>query len=178
MPVLHGFQKHTKLKVAVFVVLGLVVINIFLKLALGVYFPWHREDWSFLPYTYWNEDSELKGGAILSYEGQNRVVVVPSHISTPFAVDGMDSTRVVSIEQRAFGYLSPSQAEAIEIIIVSEGIEKIEKMAFFDCENLKLLYLPMSIKEISENAFVHISDATIITFNPIVREALELYRNK
>ncbi len=175
--VLDYFKKHPKLKVALIVFLILFLLNTVIKLVMGVYFPWNREDWSFLPYTYWNEDTELKGGEILSYDGVEKVVVIPRNIKSAYARDGMDSSRVVAIDAWAFGYLSPRQSETIEVIIVPEGIEKIGKMAFYDCENLKLLYLPMSIKEISSLAFRGISDATVITFNPVVLDALNEARN-
>lgn len=175
--ILDFLKKHTKLKVVLIIFLILFTINTVIKFAIGVYFPWNREDWSYLPYTYWNEETEHKGGEILSYNGVEKVVVIPRNIKSSYARKGMDGTRVVAIDAWAFGYLSPRQSETIQVIIVSEGIEKIDKMAFRDCENLKFLYLPMSIKEISPLAFSGISDTMIISFNPIVLEALNKARN-
>ena len=177
MSILDYLKKHPKLKVTLIILIALFLLNTIIKFAIGVYFPWNRDDWGFLPYTYWNENSELKGGEITSYDGTEKIVVIPRRVATAYDKEGMDSTKVVGIESWAFGYLSPRQSETIEVIIVPEGIESIEKMAFYDCENLKLLYLPMSIKEISPLAFRGISDATVITFNPVVLEALNKARN-
>lgn len=41
----------------------------------------------------------------------------------------------------------------MEIIVLPEGLESIEKYAFFNCENLKILTLPTTVKEIGEKAF-------------------------
>ncbi len=175
--VLEFLKKHPKLKVALIVFLMLFLLNTVIKLVMGVYFPWNREDWSFLPYTYWNEDTELKGGEILSYEGAEKVVVIPRNIKSAYARDGMDSSRVVAIDAWAFGYLSPRQEEMIEVIIVPEGVKSIGSRAFYDCKNLKLIYLPMSIEEIYPGSFLGISDATVITFNPVVLDVLNEARN-
>lgn len=174
---LSFFKEHPKIKTALIVVVILFLINTLIKLAIGVYFPWNREDWSFLPYTYWNENTELKGGEIISYDGMDKIVVIPRNISSAYAKSGMDGTKVVAIDSWAFGYLSPRQEEAIEVIIVPEGIKAIGSRAFYDCKNLKLLYLPMSIEEIYPSSFLGISDATVITFNPTVLEVLNTIRN-
>lgn len=55
---------------------------------------------------------------------------------------------------RSLGY-EPFAYSKVERVVIDEGLEIIPMNAFFDCEQMKSIYLPSTIKEIKNQAFVY-----------------------
>ena len=50
----------------------------------------------------------------------------------------------------------------IREIVIHEGVYKVDEQAFFDCDDLKILVLPDSLKDIPEKTFKDMSGFTIL----------------
>lgn len=106
-------------------------------------------------------EEDLGGVNILKYAGEGGKLTIPSviHGQKVLKIDehafrGTDVTDVVipgsikTIETSAF-----RGCNALETLIVSEGVEVIEGYAFADCPNLAVVTLPDKIKEVNIGAF-------------------------
>jgi len=167
--ILNFFKKHPKIRVTLIVLIVLFIMNVIIKFAIGVYFPWNREDWSFVTYEKWAETWEVyegrKGGVLLEYTGDSNMVIIPKYI---------DGKRVTEINQYAFDAgLGSDKFDNVHTIIVPDGVKKIGKSAFSDCNNLKYLYIPMSVDSFSRYAFSELPrDVKVITLNSDVNDLL------
>ena len=63
---------------------------------------------------------------------------------------------LIKIEERAFEGITAARVD------ISENVESIGPYAFANCENLRTVAIPASVKEIDETAFVGCKDITII----------------
>lgn len=152
------FSKHKK----GITILAVVWISItLLKLMMGVYFPLNREDWGIN--SYWAVSADMDSGIISCYEGNDSFVVVPKYIA---------GEKMVRISDYAFDY----NVNRVETIIIPEGIKDIDHRAFWGCDNLRTLYLPLSISEISKSSLQFsnnsIRNVNVITLNPKVLSLL------
>lgn len=101
-------------------------------------------------FTYGTDDS--KNATIIAYNGNESNLTIPSTI---------DDCKVVAIGKNAFNekYNSTStNGHTIKNVIISEGIERIESLAFAGCENLETIKLPESLNFIDTNAFLQCSN--------------------
>ncbi len=80
-----------------------------------------------------SRDFIIKNGTLVGYYGCDDEVVIPSEVDT-----------------LGFQCFYACKASSIEI---PENVKKIEKRAFWRCENLEELYIPESVGEIDEFAF-------------------------
>ena len=64
-------------------------------------------------------------------------------------VDSFNNRTITSIKENAFNGCSDIRF----VFVIRDGLTKIEKYAFKDCSNLKLITLPNSLTEIDERAF-------------------------
>lgn len=161
MEIIKNFiRTHKKLSLVLAIVISLFLLNLLIKLFVGYYSPKNREDWAFATYEYWAETWDSYegrvGGVVVEYDGDEEVVFVPKYI---------DGERVMEIGRYSFDYAD----DDIRVIIVPEGVKKISHRAFWGCDNLELLFLPMSISEVDEGSLqCHSRNLKIITFNPKV----------
>lgn len=82
---------------------------------------------------------ENGGYVVTTYRGDDTVVVVPSE---------MDGIPVVRIADKAF-----SENKNIKKLIISEGVEKVENLAFMNCTALEYVQIPDSVREIGGGVF-------------------------
>lgn len=79
------------------------------------------------------------GKAIITgFTGKEESLVIPSEI---------DGFPVYSISSNAF------EDYSIKSVIISEGVEKIEWFAFYNCESLQSVTIPSSVRRIGYSAF-------------------------
>ena len=96
-------------------------------------------DFETFPTTYDSENASIT--AIGSYNGSDKVVVIPSEI---------DGKKVTEIDKMAF-----ANNETVEGIVVPDTVEYIRDGAFGNCENLKYVVLSKNLKAIEEGVFVN-----------------------
>ena len=71
--------------------------------------------------------------------------ILPASLTIPgFA----DEYAVIAVGEKAF------METSFESIIISEGVERIEEYAFGDCEHVKLIKLPSTIKQLCDYSFL------------------------
>lgn len=82
---------------------------------------------------------EDTGNVVLeSYKGKNKKVVTPKKIK---------GRKVTEIESSVF-----SGNKRIEKLVISEGVEKIENMAFYDMQSLKSVSFPMTLRSLGKQS--------------------------
>lgn len=89
-----------------------------------------------------NQGSGNGGNTVQGFDPANPDLTLPSSL--------------VVIEEDAFSAIS------ISSVTFPEGLERIEKGAFRDCENLKSVYIPASVNSIDDEAFDGCADDLII----------------
>lgn len=117
----------------------IMIVVCLIVIVLGVYFlvkPYgavkYVADSSF-------EYTQTENGIILTkYTGQNKNIIIP---------DKIDGMKVVSLSGTFHGN------STVENVIIPEGVEEIDYMAFWHCINLTSVELPESVKTIGHAAF-------------------------
>ena len=105
---------------------------------MTLYAEWkkHTDKESFA-YSVWNEKAIIKG---LTESGKQLTeLCIPPYI---------DGNPVKIISEKAF-----ENADFLEKVYLSTGVEEIGARAFAECDRLTTVYLPETLKELSENAF-------------------------
>jgi len=95
------------------------------------------------------------GAVITKYTGNESHVVIPSHI---------DGIRVVGIGEGAF-----YQNKTIESILFEEGVGRIGEYAFAECDCLRTVRFPVSLRMIDANAFAD-SPLETVKFPPNLKK--------
>lgn len=86
---------------------------------------------------------------ITAYNGTESNLTIPSTI---------DGHKVISIGEHAFDEsMNTTNGSIIKNLVISEGIEKIELLAFAKCTNLETVKLPESLNSIAMQAFLQCS---------------------
>ncbi len=102
---------------------------------------------------------EIKENTVMKYVGDDSHFIIPH----TYSVDGIDNA-VTTIKESML-----KCSKIVEQIVVSEGIENIEKEAFSGCANLLNISLPNSIKSIGKRAFYGCSNLLSIDIPSYVK---------
>lgn len=106
---------------------------------------------------------EIENGVLVRYNGTAEEVTIPDSVEKigDNAFRRCKSIKVVAIPTSVKEIVGDdfwevgafSGCEALEQVILSVGLEKIDPYAFYECKSLKSITIPTSVKEIGKNAF-------------------------
>ena len=105
---------------------------------------------------------------LLDYTGEDTEIVLPNN----FNLEGVDN-QINSYEIYSLVF----KEKEIESVNIPEGVYKIGIQAFRNCDQLELVYLPATLTEVDENAFVecdHIYEVYNLTNYPLVIGSSEI----
>ncbi len=116
----------------------------------------------------------IENRILMEYKGKGGEVVIPDDEgimyigSFAFSHYLLDNALEVEDENDLDAKKSPIGNDTITSIIIPEGVEEIQKYAFYNCTALKKVVLPSSNKKIMEYAFYHCTSLEEINLEDVV----------
>jgi len=112
--------------------------------------------------------SENDGAILLGYCGDSKDLILPNEIVTigdQCFYESDIETILIPTNVKSIGRLAFYRCEELKVVTLNEGLEYIGEYAFFECLTLQTITIPSTVTQISEAVFVGCSELETITFN-------------
>lgn len=124
----------------------------------------------------------IENRMLIAYKGKGGEVVIPDdegilYIGAyAFCLYDTDNSIELSEEDYDANKI-PAMNTSVTSVVIPEGVEEVQKYAFYNCKSLRKVVLPESIKFVREYAFCNDEDLTDINLEKVQVIGREAFRN-